>query len=230
MKALVVSRESGRVAGAPANWADLLRQADHRQRGPEHGGSAHSTAPQQPVADKQPEKPVDPLMVEAHKSKPDSLRGQLSMPANLASLSTAQLHRAHHSCRGISWIQYAYRLEWRLQKVSGAHSFKVQSCACRGSDHTCCTRAGQIRCLGCGKVCVDYSSLAQHLKDKHRGINDPNAPSGSGQGSSSARSGFTLGDVMVISGCAACQITCLRRHRLSQGRSMLPLSPEWVAY
>ena len=63
--------------------------------------------------------------------------------------------------------------------------------------------AGQIRCLGCGKVCVDHNSLAQHLKDKHQGLNSPNAPGSTnaqtGAQSSRPSTQFSIADVLTAS-------------------------------
>ncbi|KAK9814056.1 hypothetical protein WJX72_000039 [[Myrmecia] bisecta] len=46
--------------------------------------------------------------------------------------------------------------------------------------------SGKLRCLGCGKVVPDYARLAQHLKDKHSGVNvlgGPGASASPSQGS-----------------------------------------------
>ena len=42
----------------------------------------------------------------------------------------------------------------------------------------CAACAGVVRCQACGKALADYSSLAQHLRDRHRGLNRPEAPDG----------------------------------------------------
>ena len=38
--------------------------------------------------------------------------------------------------------------------------------------------AGLVRCQACGKALADHASLAQHLRDRHRGLNRPEAPDG----------------------------------------------------
>lgn len=42
----------------------------------------------------------------------------------------------------------------------------------------CAVCAGVVRCQACGKALADHSSLAQHLRDRHRGLNRPEAPDG----------------------------------------------------
>ena len=42
----------------------------------------------------------------------------------------------------------------------------------------CAACAGVVRCQACGKALADHASLAQHLRDRHRGLNRPEAPDG----------------------------------------------------
>ncbi|KAK9830930.1 hypothetical protein WJX81_007062 [Elliptochloris bilobata] len=52
--------------------------------------------------------------------------------------------------------------------------------------------SGVLRCHACGKALRDYASLAQHLRDRHRGLNHTEGPDG-GQGSGQT---LTLADLM----------------------------------
>ncbi|KAK9818831.1 hypothetical protein WJX74_008862 [Apatococcus lobatus] len=60
--------------------------------------------------------------------------------------------------------------------------------------------SGKLRCLSCGRVCTSYAVLAQHLKDKHDGVNSTDlqdTPSASVAGSSESGGGFSLGDMLA---------------------------------
>ncbi|KAK9858850.1 hypothetical protein WJX84_009351 [Apatococcus fuscideae] len=57
--------------------------------------------------------------------------------------------------------------------------------------------SGKLRCLSCGRVCPSYTILAQHLKDKHDGINSSDlreeAPASAGH----SNGGFSLGELLA---------------------------------
>ena len=61
--------------------------------------------------------------------------------------------------------------------------------------------AGTLRCMACGKQFPDSARLAQHLQDKHGGLNEPGAVSRAEQaqaGGGARPAGLTLADMMVL--------------------------------
>lgn len=72
----------------------------------------------------------------------------------------------------------------------------------RSSHHThtgrqSCDVAGKLRCLSCGRVCSSYAVLAQHLKDKHDGVNSADLQDMSSASAGGSGGGFSLGDMLA---------------------------------